>query len=94
MVGTYVFSCPHCGQGLEADPAQAGLLAECPRCREVLTVPAPGAVPAPPARTRTAPLPPAEPAPLNATVRIDLPNDIGVPAPPRRTLVIRRRRPA
>ena len=64
----------------------AGLVVECPRCGEVVRVPASSA-PVPVASARV------DDAIKGATIRIELPPNLGIPAAPSRRLVIRRRRP-
>ncbi len=42
--GNFKFTCPHCGQHLEAEPDWAGMECECPECGKTLTVPEPPTV--------------------------------------------------
>jgi DNA-directed RNA polymerase subunit RPC12/RpoP len=37
----FKFSCPHCGQHIEADESMAGMAAACPTCSRQLVVPQP-----------------------------------------------------
>ena len=46
------FECPTCGQHISAAPAQIGMIAPCPNCNALVTVP------------KTSTLPPPAPAPL------------------------------
>lgn len=85
-----VFACAHCGRWLESPPDLAGMLVECPACEEVVHVPAKST---PPVAGAPAVMPsaPSREAANSATVRIDLPPNLGLPpAPPRRRFVLRR----
>jgi hypothetical protein len=79
------FRCNACGQWLEAPPGMIGLFVECPTCQAIIKVPAVSEpeIPAP------TPKPAADV--LGTTMRIDLPPNLGIPVPPRRRFVIRRK---
>jgi len=51
------FRCPHCGKGMQAEPALAGRPGTCPACGRVVTVPKPP--PTPGIRIEEMPVPPA-----------------------------------
>lgn len=50
-----VFDCPHCHQGIEADPDFGGKPAKCPHCGKTITVPAQVGVAKPPSTLPRAP---------------------------------------
>ncbi|HEX5269628.1 MAG TPA: hypothetical protein VFW33_04025, partial [Gemmataceae bacterium] len=55
------FKCPHCGKDVSAGDEHAGKKGRCPGCKELFTIPAAGAKPAPaPAAERRTPPPPAD----------------------------------
>lgn len=91
------FKCTECGQWLEAPADMAGLMVECPKCNAVIKVPtASDHVPAA-ARSGPRASPPSDEKSATTedlkgtTIRINLPPDLGLPAPPKRRFVIRRK---
>jgi len=83
------FICRQCGQHLLSTGDAAGLMVECPACRNVIEVPEKSDAP----ERRTSPSAAGgNPTSKSSTARIDLPPNLGLPpvAPPRR-IVIRRR---
>lgn len=88
-----VFACPKCRQWLESPADLCGLVVECPKCSDVITVPEQSDAdlnePASPANK---PAPPrANDEMKSTTVRIELPPDLGIPRPPRKKRFILRR---
>jgi hypothetical protein len=87
------FDCPKCRQNLEAPGRLVALFVECPACGAVVRVPqAPAG-----RRVRAASSEAARVAGLEAeqkasTLRIDLPPDLGIPEPPRKRMIVIRRR--
>ncbi len=49
------FKCPHCGKDVSAGDEHAGKKGRCPGCKELFTIPAAAAQPAPSAQRRTPP---------------------------------------
>jgi hypothetical protein len=49
------FKCPHCGKDVSAGDEHAGKKGRCPGCKELFTIPAAAAKPAPAAERRTSP---------------------------------------
>lgn len=90
-----VFICPKCRQWLEAPGDLAGMFVECPKCTEIVKVPAESQNPAEveAGGDFTAP-PPEAPAAADAkgsTVKIELPSDLGIPPPAHKKRFILRR---
>jgi len=63
-----------------------GLFVECPTCQAIIKVPSASEPERP-----SPPRPPPDPDPKGTTMRIDLPPNLGIPVPPRRRFVIRRK---
>lgn len=96
MSDDIVFECPKCRQWLEAPANMTGLFVECPKCDAIIKVPLPGASPDPAREPRQEPEPESTPkvddeALKGSTIRIDLPPGLGIPAPPKRRVTIRRK---
>ena len=66
------------------------LFVECPTCKEIIKVPSASSKPTETTR-RAPPPPPPSPDEKGTTMRINLPPNMGIPAPPPRRFVIRRK---
>jgi DNA-directed RNA polymerase subunit RPC12/RpoP len=81
------FDCPECGQNLDAPDDMAGMEIECPNCAKRIAIP--GGTPDPdPADDTNAEG--GEEMKKSTTMRLEIPKDVGVPAPPRRIVKIKR----
>jgi len=86
-----VFECPNCRQWLEAPPDMIALFVECPTCKEIIKVPSVSSSPSSSTAEKTTRPPPPKPDEKGTTMRIDLPPNLGIPSPPSRRFVIRRK---
>lgn len=91
MTNDVVFTCPKCGQWLEAPVSMEGLFVECPKCETVIKVPnARERAAPPPPKPQPDLTPPPEESLKSSTIRIELPPNLGVPQTPKRRITIRR----
>ena len=82
------FDCPHCGQNLDAPADMAGVEIACPSCEKGISIPSESATPAPPGSSADAEA--GEELKKSSTMRLEVPQDLDVPAPPRRIVKIKR----
>jgi hypothetical protein len=89
-----VFTCSKCRQWLESPADLVGLFVECPKCSEIIKVPAqsedPDKVNSEQELTAPPPLPEQQDG-KGSTVRIELPPDLGIPPAPKKRFILRRK---
>jgi len=97
MAEDVIFRCPHCEQWLESPPDLIGLFVECPKCEAIVKVPSGAGEPSvkasegksPGASLRGSDADEEEKS-KSATIRIQLPPNLGIPSPaPKKRFILR-----
>lgn len=88
-----IFICPKCRQWLEAPGDLTGMFVECPKCGDIVKVPAASQNPDDVECNGelTAPPPPEADDAKGSTVKIELPSDLDIPPPAHKKRFILRR---